>query len=203
MDAAATRGLWLLPTFGRAATKVPKFLAACMATHVSTPGALLVEVDDYAANQAAYDALELPEGWRVELFDEEGTGPVTQAACERLCEGLDWVGWLADDLLPATPRWDVAAIEFVEWMELRHHRRQSHGPQTDGRRVGVERRALARGRLAISARSHALLCRHGLGNHGRHDRMLGPPSRHSGQARARDDRRARQHDARHASILGR
>ena len=113
MDAAATRGLWLLPTFGRAATKVPKFLAACMATHVSTPGALLVEVDDYAANQAAYDALELPEGWRVELFDEKGTGPVTQAACERLCEGLDWVGWLADDLLPATPRWDVAAIESL------------------------------------------------------------------------------------------
>lgn len=106
-----SRGLWLCPTRGRVNTLLPQFLAAAKATGISTPGALLVNDRDYAQNQAAYDALDLPNGWFIHVCTADDCGTKTQEGLHELCDGLDWIGIAQDDLIPKTHGWDLKLLE--------------------------------------------------------------------------------------------
>lgn len=118
MDPSAL-GLWLLPTRGRASGKLPRFLDAAKATGLSTPGAILVDRDDYAENHEAYDQLDLPRGWIVAVVKGgKGAAAATREGVADLCDGLAWVGWLSDDLIPRTQGWDVKAIEALNGMNF-------------------------------------------------------------------------------------
>ena len=113
MDIKTTTGLWLMPTRGRVNTNLPRFFAAAKATGMTTPGALLVDADEYAANSEAYDALDLPGNWTVHVVNASCTADATQQGYHDLCDGLSWIGWLADDLVPETPEWDRLVIEVL------------------------------------------------------------------------------------------
>ena len=60
MNPDTAKGLWILPTMGRASTLLPRFLAACRKTGVSTPGVLVVDEEDYTKNHTDYMKLDLP-----------------------------------------------------------------------------------------------------------------------------------------------
>ncbi len=111
---ATAKGLWILPTFGRASTNLPRFLAACAKTSTTTNIALVVDEADYAATHDAYDALELPDNIWVHLVKGGNCAQATrEAMAELFTDDLAWWGWLADDLVPETPEWDVKAIAHL------------------------------------------------------------------------------------------
>jgi hypothetical protein len=113
MTIDVNNGLWLLPSRARATTNLPRFFKAAKATGMTTAGAVLVDEADYAENHDAYDALELPDNWSIYPVKADCCAEATQLGYLDLCEGLDWIGWLADDLVPETPNWDVKCIESL------------------------------------------------------------------------------------------
>lgn len=112
MDANAP-GLWLMPSKGRATTNLPRFCAAAIATGISTPGVILVEEGDYAENHEAYDALDLPIGWRVQPVPATCTAEATEIGWHFMDPDDQWVGWLQDDLVPETQGWDVKVLAML------------------------------------------------------------------------------------------
>lgn len=112
MDINAS-GFWLMPTHGRAATNLPRFFAKAKETGMTTPGFLIVENDDYRADNEAYDALDMPDNWSVYLVDAGCCAAATEQAYIALCDTASWVGWLADDLEPETQGWDVKVVEAL------------------------------------------------------------------------------------------
>lgn len=113
MDARKTVGLWLLPTRGRVHTNLPRFFAAAKKTGMSTPVAVIVEEDDYAQNHEAYDELDMPAGSAIHTVKGGCCAAATEQALRELCDGMQWIGWLADDLLPETDGWDVKCIDSL------------------------------------------------------------------------------------------
>ncbi len=106
-------GLWLLPTFNRPTTNLPKFFAAAVAAGMTTPGIVIVDRADYDTNKQAYDALDLPTNWQLSLVQGGSLAAATEEAYAAIGDDLSWYGWLADDLRPVTPGWDVKCIEAL------------------------------------------------------------------------------------------
>lgn len=113
MDFATSKGLWLLPSFNRPTTNLPKFFATAIATGMTTPGAVLVDTEDYASQPDAYDALALPENWSLQLVKGGCIGAALREGYAELCDGLDWVGLMSDDMVPVTVGWDRKVIEAL------------------------------------------------------------------------------------------
>lgn len=107
-------GFWLLPSHGRAHDKLQRFFAAAIATGISTPGYVVVDEADYAQNREAYDALCIPDRWSVHLVKGGCLSDATEEAWKALIEpDTQWIGWLADDLIPETLGWDWHCIEAL------------------------------------------------------------------------------------------
>lgn len=104
------KGAWLVPTYGRAHDKLPRFLASCAKSGMSTPGYLLVNNDDYEANEAAYGALDLGDNWKIQLCPAQNMVGASEFGLSLIKDTADWIGWLGDDNLPETPGWDRLAI---------------------------------------------------------------------------------------------
>ena len=113
MDFAKSTGLMLLPSRGRVTTNLPRFFAAAKATGMTIPGAVVIDADEYAANAEAYDLLDLPSGWTVHVTQSTCTAEATNQAYRDLCDGLDWVAWGGDDLVPETQNWDRIMVEAL------------------------------------------------------------------------------------------
>jgi hypothetical protein len=109
----AQNGVWLVPTRGRVHDKLPRFLAACAKTGMTTPGRLLLNRQDYQANQASYDALDLGKNWHFAIYEEDTTAGKTESALREVLPYVEWVGWLGDDSVPETPGWDVLTINAL------------------------------------------------------------------------------------------
>lgn len=104
-------GFWLMPTYGRVKTNVPRFFAAAKATGMTTPGVLVVDHADYQANAYDYDELDLPANWSVHLVTGGGCAAATrEAMADLFTEETQWIGWLGDDIIPETEHWDVKTI---------------------------------------------------------------------------------------------
>lgn len=117
MDTGAD-GIWLIPSHGRASTNLPRFLAACLETNVSTPGAILVTREDYETNRDAYEDLKLPAKWLILICDDcETTAEKTAWGLAHFPDAA-WYGWLADDLIPETPRWDRRVVEALNGLNF-------------------------------------------------------------------------------------
>ena len=96
------KGTWLLPTRGRPQT-LARFLAAAVATGHSTPGMIL------HGDQADIEGVELPPNWTAHRTEAAGMGDKFREVWDEIST-LDWVGWVVDDLVPETPRWDTTLI---------------------------------------------------------------------------------------------
>lgn len=123
-------GLWLLITHGRAQTNLPRFLRAAIATGVSTPGAIIVDRPDFEENESAYRALDLPDGWFIHVVEGGSCAEATeQAKADLFNDETQWIGWLADDLMPETMGWDVQAIEMLNGWNCVSTDDGAHAPQ--------------------------------------------------------------------------
>lgn len=95
---------WLLPTRKRL-SNCARYFAAMKAMETTTPGYVLVNKDDLQANKAAYDALEMPPGWRIIPCDGDAQGDKIRET-EHLWWQDEWTGLTGDDQIVMTPHWD-------------------------------------------------------------------------------------------------
>lgn len=114
-----TKGLWLVPTYGRAQTNIPRFIKACSAANTQTPIALVVDEADYAKNHDAYDSLGLPMNFNIHVVKGGSCAQATrEAMAELFTPDMEWLGWLGDDHLPETPHWDLRLIKQLTGMNI-------------------------------------------------------------------------------------
>lgn len=101
--------MWLLAS-ARRVGNLRRFFRACREVGVSTPGLVLINTPELEEKRAEYDALDLPQGWKVIGVDADSFHDALRAAWP-LVKDLKWVGVLQDDLVPGTPGWDAALIK--------------------------------------------------------------------------------------------
>ena len=110
------RGVWLLPTRGRVAN-LRRFLSAAREMGTQTVGWVLVDEDDYQANELAYgQAMALaPQGWAIKRHPNPDRcyGGSLRAVWDDV-KGMDWIGLVCDDLVPASGNWDVGLIKHLQ-----------------------------------------------------------------------------------------
>lgn len=114
MDPKTAKGLAILPTRGRVTTRLPEFFAAAKATGMTIPGAVIIEEDEYAKFNEEYDNLALPDNWTVHVVRGGSCAAATQEAFQELfTDDMDYLFWIADDLIPETQAWDTKVIETL------------------------------------------------------------------------------------------
>lgn len=72
---------------------------------ITTEGLVLIQKDDLADLADAYQALELPLGWRFVATLGESQGDKIREV-HPIIEGADWVGLIGDDQVVKTEAWD-------------------------------------------------------------------------------------------------
>ena len=99
--------MWLLPT-RRRLIQLQAFFDQAIATGISTPGVILVEMSEFDELIDEYNALRLPNGWSVASVNAEGmAAKVREAYAGGICgpflrssAATQWVGVLTDDQFP-------------------------------------------------------------------------------------------------------
>lgn len=104
------RGSWLLPS-RRRPESLKAFFAAALATGLKTGGLVLIQKDEMEELKDAYAAIDLPDGWNWWTTDGEGyAAKVQEFVADDFSKDYDWIGILADDLVPETHDWDGAML---------------------------------------------------------------------------------------------
>lgn len=134
MDPATARGFAILPSRGRFLTHLPAFFKAAADSAMTIPGYVVVNDAEYAAHVEEYDALSIPANWSILPVPGDTAAAKTEQALRQLLgDDMDYVFWLADDLRPVTPGWDVRVIEqlngwnFVTTDDLLHAPAKANG----------------------------------------------------------------------------
>jgi hypothetical protein len=117
VDPSTSNGFILLPSRGRVLTNLPRFFRAAAETGMTLPGYVVVDADDFEENGALYRSFELPAGWSFFVSDTRSMADSIRWAMKLLFKDTtDWVMWVADDLVPETPGWDVKLVgELTGW----------------------------------------------------------------------------------------
>lgn len=98
--------MFLLPSRSRP-HNVARFIRAWQETGATTP--LWLRLDDDDQRLADYRALAFPAGWAVDVGPRVPLSAVYNEAFA-WGRGMAWWGFIADDVVPLTPGWDVALI---------------------------------------------------------------------------------------------
>ena len=98
------KGVWLLPSRGRP-ERLARFAEAAIKCGTTTPGWVLIHSDDFLA----YRDIALPKGWELRTLQSQGMGDKFREIWPQV-RGMDWVGWLVDDVVPQTEKWDTTLI---------------------------------------------------------------------------------------------
>lgn len=106
----------LLPSLNR--TKLLKtFLDSARATHVTTPGRILVDDEDYKKNQAEYEILvaeSMPGGWHIVNTEKAvSMGDKVRHVWKELGD-VKWIGLLNDDHFCVTDQWDKKVEALID-----------------------------------------------------------------------------------------
>lgn len=95
--------MWLLTTRNRP-EMCQRALNACIETGVTTPGLVWMDGCDYGP-------MRMPRGWmQVSTADHRNIGRIMREFY-KVHPDLSWYGWMADDCIPVTMRWDEDLIE--------------------------------------------------------------------------------------------
>lgn len=113
MTVNPAEGLWLLPT-RRRLDKLKKFLEAANAMERSTTIVLLVQKAELQELSVEYHDICSRYNCGYYATNAEGMA----AKCREHFEAnrnycYDWIGILADDLIPRTPQWDIRLLEHL------------------------------------------------------------------------------------------
>lgn len=99
--------MWIIPSRGRP-HNITRLATAWLATGASTPALILVDDDD--ATREVYLGLEKPPQWSVRIGARKRLSDLYNGAFAAHPD-CHWFGFLADDVVPETPRWDSILIE--------------------------------------------------------------------------------------------
>ena len=99
--------MWVLPSRSRP-HNISRLIAAWYTTGASTPCWLRLDDDDPCLEE--YCSLPLPGGWAVDIGSRRPLGQIYNEAFS-WGRNLAWWGFIADDVVPITPEWDVKLIE--------------------------------------------------------------------------------------------
>jgi hypothetical protein len=95
--------MWLLTTRNRP-EMCREVLAACVKTKVSTPGCVWMDGCDYGP-------LDMPDNWDAGAWNVHLNIGEIMRRFFSLYPGMAWYGWMADDCVPLSERWDRRLIE--------------------------------------------------------------------------------------------
>lgn len=106
--------MWLLPSLRRPAS-LARFFAAYRTTGGSTPGVVIVDVEDYRDNRAAYDDVErsIPAGWHVHVTKGVTQGDKVREIWDQVMS-CSWLGLIGDDCVPETVGWDRRLVAGLD-----------------------------------------------------------------------------------------
>jgi len=97
--------------------KLRRFFEACHTTGVSTPGMVLIDEDDFAANQDDYRRIVLPLGWHLCRTIGRTQGDKIREVWEEI-KSCAWFGLIGDDNIPETQFWDRRLIDALDDQNL-------------------------------------------------------------------------------------
>lgn len=96
----------LLPTLNRIKL-LENFLRSAIECNTTSPGLIIVDKNDWAKNEVAYKALQLPNGWEFFLSESVKMGDkIREAYPEAIKRGAKWINILNDDHEIKTQNWD-------------------------------------------------------------------------------------------------
>lgn len=104
--------MWFLCTSGRPQRCI-EMLEAAKRTGISTPGLVVVNGGDQSAGYEIV-AEHLPENWQIRFWHEETSLLDRMNALFAEQPTLPWYGWLSDDFVPVTDKWDQKLIQDVK-----------------------------------------------------------------------------------------
>jgi len=87
-----------------------RLIEACQNTGTSTPAWIRLDEDDVCVPQ--YRELPMPEGWCIVVGPRAPLSSVYNEAYKSLTGTTHWA-FIADDVVPETPRWDKKLIEIA------------------------------------------------------------------------------------------
>lgn len=97
----------LLPTYNRI-EKLTAFMKSAIKAKTSTPGLVLIDREDYIANEKAYlklEAEEFPYTFKIHVTESRGMGAKVREVWKRVRD-CNFVGILNDDHIIITEEWD-------------------------------------------------------------------------------------------------
>lgn len=104
--------MWILPTRNRLSS-VARLFRSFREMGVTTPGLVLVNLEELVQRKREYDALDLPNNWEVVGVKANSMHDALRAIFDRV-KDCEVVGLLQDDLVPATPSWDANLFRSVQ-----------------------------------------------------------------------------------------
>lgn len=109
--------MWLLPS-RRRPQNLQRFAKAAIDAQTSTPGLILVDVEDMADNGGHYTSIarDLPDNWDFAICPYESMGEKVEWArstLQSVDKPWDFIGLLGDDNVPVTPRWDAHCVATI------------------------------------------------------------------------------------------
>lgn len=107
-----SRGLWLLPT-RRRPEAVASFFASALNTGMQGGGLILVNEIEMEEMKDVYLAIDIPDNWAWWTTKGEGyAAKVQEFFADDVSTDLQWIGVLADDLVPETHGWEGRMISL-------------------------------------------------------------------------------------------
>ena len=104
-------GRFYLPSRNRPKS-LARFFKAWNEMGATCPGAIVLNVDDWNANIAAYESLELPRGWEFAFAEADSLCDALRFCWPSMKEQA-WVAMVDDDYIPETPGFDLRMVEAL------------------------------------------------------------------------------------------
>jgi len=101
----------LIPSLNRI-KKLSDCMDSFLATHVSTPGMIIVDADDLSHNLKSYEELraKLPSDWRFEITKARGMGDKIREVWPKVRD-CEWVSLMNDEHFAITDEWDKKLLK--------------------------------------------------------------------------------------------
>lgn len=104
--------MWLQPTLNRV-EKLRNFIDSAIAAETTTPGLILIDETDWAANELLYNKLPTISGWQYRITKAVSMGDKVREVWNDI-KHRNWVGILNDDHHIVTKNWDVKLLAKLD-----------------------------------------------------------------------------------------
>src|SRR3990167_8545082 len=104
--------MWILPTLNRI-EKLRAFIKSALEAETSTPGLIVIDVEDWAKNKELYSEMPKILGWKYVVTKGVSMGDKTRD-CWADLKDSNWAGILNDDHFVVTKNWDKKLLQKLD-----------------------------------------------------------------------------------------